>query len=427
MNVGIVTTWFERGAAYVSRQYRDILSEENDVYIYARGGESFAIGDPCWDDVNVTWAKKCFNQLPTSVDLKDFEKWIKYRNLDLVFFNEQYCWDPVLTCRRLGILTGSYIDYYTEQTVPFFGCYDFLVCNTDRHYSVFKWHPQCFFIPWGTKTELFTMISSEPVNQGCITFFHSGGISPHRKGCDLVIQAFSQIPEPARLVLHAQKKLKIFFPHLADLISRLELEGRLQCHEESVPAPGLFHLGDIYVYPSRLEGIGLTILEANACGLPVITTECSPMTEFIEHGINGRHVKVKQYVSRSDGYYWPQADIDLQDLIVQMRWYVDHEKELNFMKKNARKYAENHFCWKKNAAIINQLFTKARCLDPATTVKIAEEVAHFERRRSHFHKLNSYLLFRAEIEYRHPRIFNAMTGILTKFRNFYIQRKKREI
>lgn len=90
MNIGIVTTWFERGAAYVSRQYRDLLSTEHEVFIYARGGESYAIGDPHWDDARVTWAKKCFNPLLTAVDLQDFERWIRSNKLDVVFFNEQH-------------------------------------------------------------------------------------------------------------------------------------------------------------------------------------------------------------------------------------------------------------------------------------------------------------------------------------------------
>ena len=58
MNIGIVTTWFERGAAYVSRQFKDALSAQNNVFIYARGGESYAKGDPDWDDANVFWSKK---------------------------------------------------------------------------------------------------------------------------------------------------------------------------------------------------------------------------------------------------------------------------------------------------------------------------------------------------------------------------------
>lgn len=42
MNVGIVTTWFERGAAYVSRQYLEALRSDsnNSVYIYMREVEN---------------------------------------------------------------------------------------------------------------------------------------------------------------------------------------------------------------------------------------------------------------------------------------------------------------------------------------------------------------------------------------------------
>ena len=103
MNIGIVTTWFERGAAYVSRQYRDVLSTENEVFIYARGGESYAIGDPRWDDARVTWAKICYIPVNTAVDLRDFETWIQRNRIELVFFNEQTWWEPVLKCRQLGV------------------------------------------------------------------------------------------------------------------------------------------------------------------------------------------------------------------------------------------------------------------------------------------------------------------------------------
>ena len=58
MNIGIVTVWFERGAAYVSRQFEEILAEKHRVFIYARGGEMYAKGDPNWDHANVTWGKR---------------------------------------------------------------------------------------------------------------------------------------------------------------------------------------------------------------------------------------------------------------------------------------------------------------------------------------------------------------------------------
>jgi len=63
MNIGIVTTWFERGAAQVSHQYKEILGQDNEVFIYARGGEKYARNNPKWDTPDVTWGKKTVFQL----------------------------------------------------------------------------------------------------------------------------------------------------------------------------------------------------------------------------------------------------------------------------------------------------------------------------------------------------------------------------
>jgi glycosyltransferase involved in cell wall biosynthesis len=44
---------------------------------------------------------------------------------------------------------------------------------------------------------------------------------------------------------------------------------------------------DIIFQPSRREGFGLSILEAMACGKPVVSTNCSAIPELIEHGEGG--------------------------------------------------------------------------------------------------------------------------------------------
>jgi len=41
---------------------------------------------------------------------------------------------------------------------------------------------------------------------------------------------------------------------------------------------------DIVFQPSRREGFGLSILEAMACGKPVVSTNCSAIPELIDHG-----------------------------------------------------------------------------------------------------------------------------------------------
>lgn len=91
MNVGIVTTWFERGAAYVSRQYLEALRSDsnNSVYIYARGGESYARNQSEWDRDFVTWGKvnKKYYCGATGIEKKDFIDWLKNRQIDVVLFN----------------------------------------------------------------------------------------------------------------------------------------------------------------------------------------------------------------------------------------------------------------------------------------------------------------------------------------------------
>ena len=155
VNVGIVTTWFERGAAYVSRQYRRQLERKHNVFIYARGGEAFAKGDSQWDDARVTWARQGVMPIPMSVDLDEFRQWLRERRIEVVLFNEQHWWEPVLACGEEGIIAGAYVDYYTPATVPFFGCYDFLICNTRRHHGVFRNHPRAYYVPWGTELDVY--------------------------------------------------------------------------------------------------------------------------------------------------------------------------------------------------------------------------------------------------------------------------------
>src|SRR5438876_1372962 len=113
--IGIVTTWFERGAAYVSRAYRDALSESCEVRIYARGGEQCARGDPWWDDADVWWALPGPGRELTAIDRSDFERWFRERRVELVLFNEQQWWPPVLWARERGARTVAYVDYYTPE------------------------------------------------------------------------------------------------------------------------------------------------------------------------------------------------------------------------------------------------------------------------------------------------------------------------
>lgn len=358
MNFGIVTAWHEGGAGYVSRAYMDaLINQGHKVHIYARSGRYYPLGDTVWDLPNVTWGKRYepldrFSRYDRQyVDMLHFEGWLHKHHIEVVITNEDHSTDLAEKSRKLGYIVGTYIDYYRKDTVRNFKKYDFLLCNTERHYSVFGGFQNAFYIPWGTDIRLF---QPQPHNCGDknsneTVFFHSANFGGRnfRKGTDLLLEAFQQVTGNVRLVIHSQAPLSKYGAAAAKMVGR---DSRIEFIERTVPAPGLYHLGDVFVYPSRLEGIGLCIPEALACGLPVITTDNAPMNEFVENGVNGLLVRVKYTRTREDSYYWPEKIADVDHLGKQMQIYVNDRQLLVKHKKQARRSAEANLDWMKNAS-----------------------------------------------------------------------------
>lgn len=364
MRIGIVSTWFERGAAYVSRQYMQLLSRKHKVFIYARGGEIYGKGDPEWDKPFVTWGT-CVNRRSTDIDIDNFTNWIKNNKIDVIFFNEQTYYEPIICARNLGVKVGAYIDYYKKDTISCFAIYDFIICNTKRHYSVFKDFNQCYYVPWGTDIELFKPQSKSSEQ---FIFFMSVGYAPRRKGADVAIKALGMIDEKydCQLIIHSQVDLASALPECRDLINTLTIKKRLKIICKTETAPGLYHLGDVYIYPSWLDGIGLSLTEAVACGVPVITTNTPPMNEIGEEDFV-EYIDVDKYIAREDGYYWPLSIVNVISLRDKMLKFLKCNT-IDILKENARKYAEKELDWNKNENIVNEIFENSIILDVSNEI-----------------------------------------------------------
>ena len=389
MNVGIVTTWFARGAGYVSRQLVEALSPQHNVLVYCRGGEKTGRGDPAWDAEYVTWGARPSIDETSAVDLHDFDNWLRRHRLDLVLFVEQRNWLPVLLCEQRKIRTAAFVLHYTEETVPLFGCYDLLICCSRHHHDVFRDHPHAVHVPWGTDIGRFHPQGFDPVVKGAVTFFHSGGMNPRRKGTAFVLQAFRALTPGraiARLVVHAQSELD---RRSAELLPSLAgNENLIYIHQDVADLADLYRLGDVAVCPTRHEGLGLTVAEAAACGLAVLVTDAAPMNENAD-GQAIRGIPVGLRVARSDGDYWPQTIVDAGALGRIMQEYVDNPGRLPAQKRAARDLAEARFDWSKNAQRLRDAIGTCVALGPAknAAVHAAEEysarwAANFSFRRA---------------------------------------------
>jgi glycosyltransferase involved in cell wall biosynthesis len=100
-----------------------------------------------------------------------------------------------------------------------------------------------------------------------------GGISP-LKNIGNLLRAYAQVAGqiPHQLVMAGFLRWK--FSDDLQLIDELGLKDRIVFTNYVPPEdiPALYNLADLFVFPSIYEGFGLPILEAMACGCPVITS-----------------------------------------------------------------------------------------------------------------------------------------------------------
>lgn len=110
------------------------------------------------------------------------------------------------------------------------------------------------------------------------------GLIEPRKNVPALLQAFAriapQIPDHSLVIAgrpgwHYDQFLQQY--RQIGLQNRLHFTGYVA--QEDLPA--VYNMADCFVYPSTYEGFGLPVLEAMACGAPVITTNVSSMPEIV--------------------------------------------------------------------------------------------------------------------------------------------------
>jgi glycosyltransferase involved in cell wall biosynthesis len=110
-------------------------------------------------------------------------------------------------------------------------------------------------------------------------FLYVGNLEP-RKNLSRLIEAFAQIPQTEhQLIIVGDRWYQA--GDAEEKARSLGLNGRVKFmgYVPRSELPALFSNATAFVYPSLLEGFGLPIVEAMACGAPVITSNNSSMKE----------------------------------------------------------------------------------------------------------------------------------------------------
>src|SRR5690606_22272955 len=102
-----------------------------------------------------------------------------------------------------------------------------------------------------------------------------------RKNLVMLLEAYARLPAAERLPLVLGGGKGWLYADIFATIERYQLGDSVQ-HVGFIPAaelPFWYNSAEAFLYPSVFEGFGLPVLEAMACGTPVVTSNVSSLPE----------------------------------------------------------------------------------------------------------------------------------------------------
>jgi glycosyltransferase involved in cell wall biosynthesis len=192
------------------------------------------------------------------------------------------------------------------------------------------------------------------------------GILSDNKGIRPLLKAFASIVDKypqARLLLKGADSLfesTKFLTNSAKAVltdaEAAKVESRLAYIGKSLSIPEMIRLyqaADIYLSPYLAEGFNLPVLEAAACGLPVICTQGGPTDDFTRPEFALQiSSQIKPMNICGDTVFLLEPN--LSHLIEQMAWAIAHPEFRLKTRKAAPKFIGEHFTWKK---VVDQLLS----------------------------------------------------------------------
>jgi glycosyltransferase involved in cell wall biosynthesis len=163
-----------------------------------------------------------------------------------------------------------------------------------------------------------------------------------KKGLDVLLRAFARVGSAERqlkLVLVGDGPLR---KQLEDLAGTLQLNGQVNFvgSRERREVAEFLHGCELFVLPSRSEPFGIAIIEAMACGKPVVATRTGGIPEIIEHGQDGLLVNPDDSAELADG----------------MERLLNDPKLQRALGGKARAKVKERFRWENTGSAYQQLF-----------------------------------------------------------------------
>jgi len=203
--------------------------------------------------------------------------------------------------------------------------------------------------------------------------FLSVGAMTGNKGVDVLLRAFSAVSRrfpQARLVLKGLDAVfgsDVFLSRHMDLLSaedRGQLRGRvtyLGGSRSNAEMASLYQVADAYVSPYRAEGFNIPVLEAIACGVPVICTQGGPTDDFVTDDVC-RKIESQKVQMRFKGREGWRLEPNLEHLIALMGSVIDDHDWRRKAAGEGPRHVQAGYSWNRVVdRLVNRLFGPGGC------------------------------------------------------------------
>lgn len=235
----------------------------------------------------------------------------------------------------------QWVTRYTLKRATYFTC----DANVSREKAVsFGMDPEKTVIfPWGTDIEHFVPKKEQRRKKKSITLFCSRTWEAIY-GVDVLAKAFVKVcavDANVDLILlgggSQGPKIRQILMN-GGVLERVHFGGQVG-HRD---LPRWYHMSDLYVSPSHVDGSSVTLMEALASGLPCLVSDIPANKEWIQDGFNG----------------WLFRDGDVDDLAEKILNAIKNRKSFKKIGQAARQTAEQKADWEKNFGKLLQIYEK---------------------------------------------------------------------
>jgi glycosyltransferase involved in cell wall biosynthesis len=169
-----------------------------------------------------------------------------------------------------------------------------------------------------------------------------------KNGIDVAIRALPELPSHVRFVIFGDGPEE---EPLKKLAAELGVSGRvdLRGHIDHRDMPRFLKACDVFVRPSRSEGMGNSFIEAMAAGLPVVGTREGGLADFL---VDARD-------SEREGTGWVAESEDSKAVARAVVHILEHAEEVEAVTRRAQNMVTEKYDWDLVAgAIETKVFKK---------------------------------------------------------------------